>query len=865
MQFDKLTIKSQEAIQAAQQIAQNSNNQEIKTAHLVKAILEQPEGVVVPVLQKMGIEPSTVLMEATKLIEAIPQVSGSGAAGQAYLSNDLRKIVDDSFKTANQMQDDFVSQEHLFLTIIKDRKSKSAKRLQQLGIDEKSFLKALTSIRGNQRVTDQYPEEKYQALEKYARNLTDVARQGKLDPVIGRDEEIRRIIQVLSRRTKNNPILIGEPGVGKTAIAEGLALRIVNGDIPATLEGKQVVSLDLGSLIAGAKYRGEFEDRLKAVLKEVENRAGEVILFIDEIHTLVGAGAAEGSMDASNMLKPALARGDLHCIGATTLDEYRKYIEKDAALERRFQPVLVQEPSEEDTISILRGIKEKYELHHGVRIQDAATVAAVTLSSRYITDRFLPDKAIDLIDEAASKLRIEIDSMPAEIDNLERIKIKLKIETEALKREKDKASKDRLKEVNKELGELNDELTSLKGQWTVERDMIQSIRQVKTDIDEAKIEEQKAEREGNLSKAAEIRYGKIVELQTKLDNANAKLHEIQAKSQMLKEEVESEDIAAVVAKWTGIPVDRLLEGEKDKLVHAEKELAKRVIGQKEAIQSVSNAVRRARAGLQDPDRPLGSFIFLGPTGVGKTELARSLADFLFDSEQAMIRIDMSEFMEKHSVARLIGAPPGYVGYDEGGYLTEAVRRRPYAVILLDEIEKAHPDVFNVLLQVLDDGRMTDGKGRTVDFRNTIMIMTSNLGSNLIMKMAESQESDENIKNQIEEILHQQFKPEFLNRIDETIIFHSLSKEDMSGIIDIQLERLKQRLQAKKISLTITDNSKNFLVDSGYNPLFGARPLKRAIQRHLEDPLAMELLEGNFPEGSSIEATVNNDNITFTMK
>ena len=864
MQFDKLTIKSQEAIQAAQQIAQNKNNQEIKTAHLIKALLEQPEGVVVPVLQKIGVDPSTVLLEINKLIEAIPQVSGSGA-GQAYLSNDLRKIVDDSFKTANQMQDEFVSQEHLFLTIIKDRKSNSAKKLKQLGIDEQSFLNALTSIRGNQRVTDQYPEEKYQALEKYARNLTDVARQGKLDPVIGRDEEIRRIIQVLSRRTKNNPILIGEPGVGKTAIAEGLALRIVNGDIPATLEGKQVVSLDLGSLIAGAKYRGEFEDRLKAVLKEVEKRVGEVILFIDEIHTLVGAGAAEGSMDASNMLKPALARGDLHCIGATTLDEYRKYIEKDAALERRFQPVLVQEPSEEDTISILRGIKDKYELHHGVRIRDAATVAAVTLSSRYITDRFLPDKAIDLIDEAASKLRIEIDSMPAEIDNLERIKIKLKIETEALKREKDKASKERLQEVNKELGELNDELTSLKGQWTIERDMIQSIRQAKADIDEAKIEEQKVEREGNLSKAAEIRYGKIVELQTKLDNANAKLHDIQSKSQMLKEEVDSEDIAEVVAKWTGIPVDRLLEGEKDKLVHAEEELAKRVIGQKEAIQSVSNAVRRARAGLQDPDRPLGSFIFLGPTGVGKTELARSLADFLFNSQQAMIRIDMSEFMEKHSVARLIGAPPGYVGYDEGGYLTEAVRRRPYAVILLDEIEKAHPDVFNVLLQVLDDGRMTDGKGRTVDFRNTIMIMTSNLGSDLIMKMAENQESEESIKNQIEEVLHLQFKPEFLNRIDETIIFHSLSKDDMSGIIDIQLERLKERLQAKKISLEIGDITKNFLTDSGYNPLFGARPLKRAIQRHLEDPLAMELLEGDFPEGSSIEAVINDEAITFTKK
>jgi len=862
MQLDKLTIKSQEAIQAAQQLAQNNNNQEFGTAHLVKAILEQPEGVVVPVLQKMGVDPSMVLMETDKLLENIPQVSGSGA-GQAYLSNELRQIVDNSFKTANQMQDDFVSQEHLFLTIIQDRKSASAKMLKQMGIDEKSFLTALTTIRGNQRVTDQYPEDKYQALEKYARNLTDVARQGKLDPVIGRDEEIRRIIQVLSRRTKNNPILIGEPGVGKTAIAEGLALRIVNGDIPATLEGKQVVSLDLGSLIAGAKYRGEFEDRLKAVLKEVEERAGDIILFIDEIHTLVGAGAAEGSMDASNMLKPALARGDLHCIGATTLDEYRKYIEKDAALERRFQPVLVQEPSEEDTIAILRGIKEKYELHHGVRIQDSATVAAVTLSSRYITDRFLPDKAIDLIDEAASKLRIEIDSMPAEIDVLERIKIKLEIEKEALKKEKDKASKERLDEVNKKLGELNDSLTALKGQWTIEKDMIQSIRQAKADIDEARVEEQKAEREGNLSKAAEIKYGKIVELQSKLDSAKSRLHEIQKDHHMLKEEVSSEDIAAVVAKWTGIPVDRLLEGEKDKLVQAEGELAKRVIGQKEAIQSVANAVRRARAGLQDPDRPLGSFIFLGPTGVGKTELARSLADFLFDSEQAMIRIDMSEFMEKHSVARLIGAPPGYVGYEEGGYLTEAVRRRPYAVILLDEIEKAHPDVFNVLLQVLDDGRMTDGKGRTVDFRNTIMIMTSNLGSDLIMKMAENQESEKAIRNQIEEILHRQFKPEFLNRVDETIIFHSLSKADMSDIINIQLERLKKRLKEMKISLHITDNAKNFLVESGYNPLFGARPLKRAIQQHLENPLAMEILEGKFPEGSSVEVATENAKLIFS--
>ena len=864
MQFDKLTVKSQEAIQAAQQLAASNNNQEIGVAHLTKAILEQPEGAVVPVLQKMGVDPSRLLAEVNRLIESIPQVSGSGA-GQAYLSNELRQLIEKSFTTASKMKDDFVSQEHLFLTIIQDGKSACAKSFKQLGIDEKSFLTALTTIRGNQRVTDQYPEEKYQALEKYARNLTDIARQGKLDPVIGRDEEIRRIIQVLSRRTKNNPILIGEPGVGKTAIVEGLASRIVSGDIPATLEGKQVISLDLGALVAGAKYRGEFEDRLKAVLKEVEERAGEIILFIDEIHTLVGAGAAEGSMDASNMLKPALARGELHCVGATTLDEYRKYIEKDAALERRFQPVLVQEPTEEDTIAILRGIKEKYEVHHGVRIKDSATVAAVMLSSRYITDRFLPDKAIDLIDEAASKLRIEIDSMPTEIDALERTKIKMEIEKEALKKEKDQASKERLVELNEKLGELNDQLTSLKGQWTIEHDAIQKIRKITEEMDELGSEAQKAERAGDLRKVAEIRYGKLVALQKEMDVANTKLHSIQENQQMLKEEVGSEDVAGVVARWTGIPVDRLLEGEKDKLVHAEQKLAKRVIGQKEAISSVSNAVRRARAGLQDPDRPLGSFIFLGPTGVGKTELARSLADFLFDSEQAMIRIDMSEFMEKHSVARLIGAPPGYVGYDEGGYLTEAVRRRPYAVILLDEIEKAHPDVFNVLLQVLDDGRMTDGKGRTVDFRNTIMIMTSNLGSDLIMAMTENQEDELSIRGKIDELLHQQFKPEFLNRIDETILFHSLSKEDMKGIIDIQLKRLVERLEEKKIQLHITDNAKSFLVENGYNPMFGARPLKRAIQSQLENPMAMEILEGNFPEGSEVEVTTESGRLNFSMK
>ncbi len=796
MQFDKYTLKSQEAIQAAQQLAQENSNQEIHPAHLVKAILVQPNGSVVPVLQKMEVDPSLVLMGTNRLIEQIPQVSGSGA-GQVYASADLKRVLDASFAVASQMQDDFVSQEHLFLALIRDRKGGVAAMLAQFGVDEKKFLEALKTIRGEHRVTDQYPEEKYQALEKYGRNLTDIAKRGKLDPVIGRDEEIRRIIQVLSRRTKNNPVLIGEPGVGKTAIVEGLAQRIVNGDIPATLKNKQVITLDLGALVAGAKYRGEFEDRLKAVLKEVEKRAGEIILFIDEIHTLVGAGAAEGSMDASNMLKPALARGELHCVGATTLDEYRKYIEKDSALERRFQPVLVVEPSVEDTIAILRGIKEKYEVHHGVRIQDAATVAAVILSNRYITDRFLPDKAIDLIDEAASKLRIEIDSMPLEIDELERQKIKLEIEQEALKKETDKASQERLGELRKRLAELDERLMAMRGQWTLERDTIQSIRKIKETMEAAQVEEQRAERAGDLSRVAEIRYGRIVQLQKDLEEANRKLHEIQAKHMMLKEEVGAEDVASVVAKWTGIPVDRLLEGEKDKLVHAESNLKKRVIGQNEAIVSVANAVRRARAGLQDPDRPLGSFLFLGPTGVGKTELARTLADFLFDSDQAMIRIDMSEFMEKHSVARLIGAPPGYVGYDEGGYLTEAVRRRPYAVILLDEIEKAHPDVFNVLLQVLDDGRMTDGKGRTVDFKNTILIMTSNLGSHLIMRMAEEHAAPEEIRTQIEEILHSQFKPEFLNRIDETIIFHSLSKEDMLLIVDIQLHRLNERLQERK--------------------------------------------------------------------
>ena len=861
MQFDKFTLKSQEAIQTAQQLAQKTSNQEIHPCHLAKAILEQPEGVVVPVLQKIGSTPSLILMEINRLIDQIPKVSGSGA-GQVYASADLSRILDNALKAANQMQDDFVSQEHLFLAIIQDTNNPISKMLHGKGINEKNFMQALSEIRGSHRVTDQYPEEKYQALKKYGRNLTDSAKQAKLDPVIGRDEEIRRVIQVLSRRTKNNPILIGEPGVGKTAIVEGLAQRIVNGDIPATLVGKQVITLDLGALVAGAKYRGEFEDRLKAVLKEVIERAGEIILFIDEIHTLVGTGAAEGSMDASNMLKPALARGELHCVGATTIDEYRKYIEKDSALERRFQPVLVQEPSEEDTIAILRGIKEKYEVHHGVHIQDAATVAAVTLSTRYISDRFLPDKAIDLIDEAASKLRIEIDSMPTEIDELDRQRIKLEIELVALKKEKDEASKDRLLDITKRHADLNDRLKGMKGQWTLERDTIQGIRKIKESIDQAHAEEQQAERAGEFSKVAEIRYGRIVELEKDLAQAGSRLQEIQATHKMLKEEVTAEDVASVVAKWTGIPVDRLLEGEVEKLVHAEAILKRRVIGQDAAIKAIANAVRRARAGLQDPDRPLGSFIFLGPTGVGKTELARTLADFLFDSEQAMIRIDMSEFMEKHSVARLIGAPPGYVGYEEGGYLTEAVRRRPYAVILLDEIEKAHPDVFNVLLQVLDDGRMTDGKGRTVDFKNTILIMTSNLGSDLIYKMTEDHEGHEAISHQIAEILRLKFKPEFLNRIDETIIFSSLSKEHMLAIVDIQLQRVLQRISERKIQVRISQEAKRFLVNSGYNPQFGARPLKRAIQRYLEDPLAMELLAGHFSEGDLIKIDTAGGKLIF---
>jgi ATP-dependent Clp protease ATP-binding subunit ClpB len=853
---DKLTLKAQEALQAAVALADSESHQQVEPEHLLVALLRESEGVVGPVLGKLGARPDALRREAEAEVRRLPKVTGGGGP---YVGPRLKAALDTAWTEAERLRDEYCSTEHLLVALAQDKDGAAGRLLRQAGVTPDAIYRALVEIRGSQRVTDPNPEEKYQALERYSRDLTELARKGKLDPVIGRDDEVRRVIQVLSRRTKNNPVLIGEPGVGKTAIVEGLAQRIIAGDIPEGLKGKRLIALDLGALVAGTKYRGEFEDRLKAVLREIGEAGGEIICFIDELHTLVGAGGAEGAVDAANMLKPALARGELRCIGATTLDEYRKHVEKDAALERRFQPIFVKEPSVEDTIAILRGLKEKYEVHHGVKIKDAALVAAAVLSHRYIADRFLPDKAIDLMDEAASRLRIEIDSMPAELDEIERRMMQLQIERVSLAKETDEPSRERLEKLDRELAELKERSSALKARWQAEKAAIGRIRKVKEEMEAARTAMADAERRGDLNRAAELRFGTLHQLERQLEVENARLAEFQKTGRLLKEEVDEEDVAEVVAKWTGIPVTRLLEGEVEKLVSMEDRLSRRVVGQEAALRAVSNAVRRARSGLADPNRPIGSFLFLGPTGVGKTELARALAEFLFDDERAMVRLDMSEYMEKHTVARLIGAPPGYIGFEEGGQLTEAVRRRPYSVVLFDEVEKAHPDVWNVLLQLLDDGRLTDGHGRTVDFRNSVVIMTSNIGSHYFREVTDA----EKVKTLVLQELRQHLRPELLNRIDEVIVFQNLGMAEIAKIVDIQTAYLAKRLAEKRIGLELTDAAKALLAKEGFDPVFGARPLKRTIQRRVQDPLALKILAGEFAEGDTVRVDARGDELTFT--